>query len=299
MILLIGANGQVGHELRSTLAPLGPVTATVRETLDLTNEAAIRATVRAVAPRVIVNAAAYTAVDAAEGDAVACAWLNTHVAHILAEEAQRVGAWLVRYSTDYVFDGMATRPYREDDPVAPLSVYGRTNADGDQAVRATCARHVILRVAWVYGLRGKNFLRTMQRLACERVASGQPLRIVHDQVGTPTWARSIAEATAQVVQQLITRKDADVTAGTYHVAGTGSCSWYEFACEIVRNMASPANGVPVQPIVTLDYPTPARRPAYSVLDTARIQHAFGVVLPPWQVQLATCLHASSTTPSQP
>ena len=290
MILLTGANGQVGHELRTTLAPLGPVLATTRETLDLTDEAAIRAAVRAAAPRVIVNAAAYTAVDAAERDEAACAWLNTDVPRILAEEAERCGAWLVHYSTDYVFDGTSGRPYRESDPVAPLGVYGRTKADGEAAVRAACTRHVILRVAWVYGRRGKNFLLTIQRLARERVVSGDPLRVVHDQVGVPTWSRSIAEATAAVVQQLVNRTDADTLAGTYHVAGAGSCSWHEFACAIVQQMGDSAAGVTVQPITTHEYPTPARRPAYSVLDASLLEAVFGVVLPGWREQLTACVH---------
>jgi len=289
VILLTGANGQVGHELRTTLAPLGPVLATTRETLDLTNEAAIRAAVRAAAPRVIVNAAAYTAVDAAERDEAACAWLNTEVPRILAEEAERCGAWLVHYSTDYVFDGTGRRPYREDDPVAPLGVYGRTKADGEAAVRAACTRHVILRVAWVYGLRGKNFLLTIQRLARERAVSGEPLRVVHDQVGVPTWSRSIAEATAAVVHQLVDRTDAETLPGTYHMAGAGSCSWYEFASEIVQQLGEAAPGVTVQPITTHEYPTPARRPAYSVLNPSLFEAVFGVALPEWRVQLDKCV----------
>ena len=290
MILLTGANGQVGHELRATLAPLGPVVASTRDTLDLTDEAAIRAAVRAAAPRVIVNAAAYTAVDAAERDEAACAWLNTEVPRILAEEAERCGAWLVHYSTDYVFDGTGQRPYREDDPVAPLGVYGRTKADGEAAVRAACTRHVILRVAWVYGLRGKNFLLTIQRLARERAVSGEPLRVVHDQVGVPTWSRSIAEATVAVVQQLVNRTATETLPGTYHMAGAGSCSWYEFASEIEQQMGEAARGVIVLPITTHEYPTPARRPAYSVLDPSLFEAVFGVALPGWRVQLEACIH---------
>jgi len=290
VILLTGANGQVGHELRTMLAPLGPVVASTRETLDLTDEAAIRAAVRAAAPRVIVNAAAYTAVDAAERDAAACAWLNTEVPRILAEEAERVGAWLVHYSTDYVFDGTGRRPYRESDPVAPLGVYGRTKADGEAAVRAECTRHVILRVAWVYGRRGKNFLLTIQRLARERAVSGEPLRVVHDQVGVPTWSRSIAEATAAVVHQLVDRTDADTLPGTYHMAGAGGGSWYDFAGAIVQQMGEAARGVTVQPITTHEYPTPARRPAYSVLDASQLEAVFGVALPEWRVQLEACVH---------
>jgi dTDP-4-dehydrorhamnose reductase len=293
-IFLTGANGQVGHELRSTLAPLGPVLATTRDTLDLTNEQAIRAAVRAASPRLIVNAAAYTAVDAAETDQAACAWLNTDVPRILAEEAERCGAWLVHYSTDYVFDGTATRPYREDDPVNPLGVYGRTKAAGEEAVRRACGRHLILRVAWVYGTRGKNFLRTVQRLA----ATGNPLRIVDDQVGVPTWSRAIAEATAQVAEAVLKASDSDTLAGTYHVAGGTACSWYDFAVEIVRRSADSHTGaqrVEIHPITTAEYPTPAQRPAYSVLDASKIREAFGVQLAPCQDQLASCLGATAAT----
>jgi dTDP-4-dehydrorhamnose reductase len=287
-IFLTGANGQVGHELRATLAPLGPVLATTRDTLDLTNEAAIRAAVRDAAPKLIVNAAAYTAVDAAETDQAACSWLNADVPRILAEEAERCGAWLVHYSTDYVFDGTATRPYREDDPVNPLGVYGRTKAAGEEAVRQACGRHLILRVAWVYGTRGKNFLKTIQRLA----ASGNPLRIVHDQVGLPTWSRAIAEATAQVSSTVIGAANSNTQAGTYHLAGGAAASWYDFAVEIVRRSTDPqtgANLVEIHPITTNEYPTPAKRPAYSALDASKIREAFGVQLAPWQDQLASCL----------
>jgi dTDP-4-dehydrorhamnose reductase len=290
-IFLTGANGQVGHELRSTLAPLGPVLATTRDTLDLTNEAAIRAAVRAAAPRLIVNAAAYTAVDAAESDQAACAWLNTDVPRILAEEAERCGAWFVHYSTDYVFDGTATRPYREDDPVNPLGVYGRTKAAGEEAVRRACGRHLILRVAWVYGTRGKNFLKTIQRLA----ATGNPLRIVDDQVGVPTWSRAIAEATAQVAGKMLEAQDDDALSGTYHLAGGAPCSWYDFAVEIVHRSADPQTGnspAEIHPIKTTEYPTPAKRPAYSVLDASKIGKTFGVQLTPWQDQLASCLGAT-------
>jgi dTDP-4-dehydrorhamnose reductase len=282
-IFLTGANGQVGHELRSTLAPLGPVLATTRDTLDLSNEAAIRAAVRAAAPRLIVNAAAYTAVDAAETDETACAWLNTDVPRILAEEADRCGAWLVHYSTDYVFDGTATRPYREDDPVNPLGVYGRTKAAGEEAVRRACGRHLILRVAWVYGARGKNFLKTIQRLA----ATGNPLRIVDDQIGVPTWSRAIAEATAQTAARVLTQENVGHLAGTFHLAAEGACSWYEFAVEI---LSAQGNAIPeIHAITTADYPTPATRPAYSVLDPSKIGAAFGIKLPPWRTQLRSCL----------
>lgn len=289
MILLLGANGQVGHELQRTLATLGPVHTTTRATLDLSDEAALRDCIRTVAPQWIVNAAAYTAVDAAESDTERAHWVNAAAPRLLAEEATRIGAWLVHYSTDYVFDGLATRPYVENDPVAPRSVYGRTKAQGEAAVRAACAQHLILRVAWVYGLRGKNFLRTVQRLA----AGGGPLRIVNDQLGVPTWSRLIAEATAQVIAQ---RPGVD-RAGTYHMAGSGHCSWHDFASAIVAR-TTPANVPPVEvhPIPTSAFPTPATRPAWSVLDATKLRDTFGVALPDWDAQLALCL-ASTDDPA--
>ena len=285
MIFLLGAQGQVGYELQRTLATLGPLHATSRATLDLTNEAAIRATVREMAPRWIVNAAAYTAVDAAESDPAAAHWLNAEVPRILAEEAVRTGAWLVHYSTDYVFDGTGARGYVVSDPVAPQSVYGRTKALGEAAVRAVCAQHLIFRVAWVYGVRGRNFLLTVRRLA----GGGGPLRIVDDQVGVPTWSRAIAEATAQVMAQ----RPGDALAGTYHMAGGGSCSWHGFAQAILAADASAAGTMPVAvlPIPTSAYPTPATRPAWSVLNATKLYDTFGVVLPAWDRQLALCLDA--------
>lgn len=283
MILLLGANGQVGHELQRTLATLGPLHAPRRDVLDLSNEAATRAYVRAVAPRWIVNAAAYTAVDAAETDGEQAHRLNAELPRILAEEATRAGAWLVHYSTDYVFDGTATRPYAEDDPVGPRSVYGHTKALGESAVRAACAQHLIVRVAWVYGLRGRNFLLTVRRL----VNGGVPLRVVNDQIGVPTWSRMIAEATAQVLVQ----RPSALQAGTYHMAGSVPCSWHEFATAIVQSDAQAAGAPPVavDPIPASAYPTAAVRPAWSVLDATKLQATFGVALPPWDVQLASCL----------
>lgn len=285
MIFLLGAQGQVGYELQRTLATLGPLHATNRATLDVTNEAAIRAAVREMAPRWIVNAAAYTAVDAAESDPAAAHWLNAEVPRILAEEAVRTGAWLVHYSTDYVFDGTGTRGYVETDPVAPQSVYGRTKALGEAAVRTACAQHLIFRVAWVYGLRGRNFLLTVRRLA----GGGGPLRMVDDQVGVPTWSRAIAEATAQVMAQ----RPGVALAGTYHLAGGGHCSWHGFARAILAADASAAGSAPVAvlPIATSAYPTPATRPAWSVLDATKLYDTFGVVLPAWDRQLALCLDA--------
>jgi dTDP-4-dehydrorhamnose reductase len=282
-ILLLGANGQVGWELARTLAPLGEVVATTRAQLDLTSEPAIRDAVRAVQPTWVVNAAAYTAVDAAESDPSAARWLNTEVPRILAEESVRAGAWLVHYSTDYVFDGRGTRPYLENDPASPLGVYGATKHAGDEAVQASGVPHLLFRVGWVYGTRGRNFLRTIQKLSRER----ELLRVVADQIGVPTWCRQIAEATALVMAQ----RPSTEQSGSYHLAGEGSCSWHDFAEAIVRHDATPERRVThtIEPVASSEYPTAAARPAYSVLNAERARQLFGVQLPPWEQQLAMCL----------
>lgn len=282
-ILILGAQGQVGWELQRALAPLGNVRATDRRTLDLTDEAKLRELVRAFQPHWAVNAAAYTAVDAAESDEKAARWLNADVPRILAEEVGRVDGQLVQFSTDYVFDGMAKRPYREDDPTRPLGVYGRTKLEGEEAVRESGVGHLIFRLAWVYGARGTNFMRTVRRLARER----DELSVVADQVGVPTWARQVAEATAAVLAQ----KPKAAQCGTYHMAGTGSCSWHGFAEAVLRldPDAATLRARAVRAISTAEYPTPARRPAYSVLDGTKLEQAFGVRLSPWEEQLALCL----------
>ena len=282
-ILLIGANGQVGWELARALAPLGEVVATTRAQLDLTSEPAIRNAVRAVQPTWVVNAAAYTAVDAAESEPHAARWLNAEVPRILAEEAVRAGAWMVHYSTDYVFDGRGTRPYVEHDPVGPLGVYGVTKHAGDVAVQESGVPHLLLRVGWVYGTRGRNFLRTMQKLSRER----ELLRVVADQIGVPTWSRHIAAATALIVAQ----RPSVEQSGTYHLAGEGACSWYDFADAILRRDPDPGARVTrtIEPIASSEYPTAAHRPSYSVLNADRARRVFGVQLPPWEAQLALCL----------
>ena len=282
-ILLLGANGQVGWELARALAPLGEVVATTRAQLDLTSEPDIRTAVRAVQPTWVVNAAAYTAVDAAESEPNAARWLNAEVPRILAEEAVRAGAWMVHYSTDYVFDGRGTRPYVEHDPAGPLGVYGATKHAGDVAVHESGVPHLLLRVAWVYGTRGRNFLRTMQKLSRER----ELLRVVADQIGVPTWSRHIAQATALIMAQRPSLEQS----GTYHLAGEGSCSWYDFAEAIVRSDPDPGARVTrtIEPIASSEYPTAAARPAYSVLNAERARQVFSVQLPPWDEQLAMCL----------
>jgi len=281
-LLLIGANGQVGWELRRTLAPLGVVQAVDVPDIDLAQPDATRALVRAARPDLIVNAAAYTAVDQAEREPDLARAVNAVAPGVLAEEAARLGAGIVHYSTDFVFDGGQRAPYGEADEPRPLSVYGRTKLEGDRAVQAAGAPHLILRVAWVYGLRGKNFLLTMRRLARERGA----VRVVNDQVGCPTWARSIAEATAGALAQVLgprPRFGLREVAGLYHCASGGATSWWGFARALL-----PAS-VPVHPISTADYPTPARRPAFSALDCARLERTFGLRLPAWEEALRQAL----------
>lgn len=287
-LLLLGGNGQVGRELRRSLAPLGELVVATREggagdaAADLDAPESLAALVAGSAPDVVVNAAAYTAVDQAETDREAAFRVNAEAPAALARACAGRGALLVHYSTDYVFDGNATRPYREDDPTAPLGVYGESKLAGEAAIRESGARHAILRTAWVYAAHGRNFLRTMLRLAGERDA----LRVVADQVGAPTPASWIADATAAMLRRGIDG------AGTWHVVADGETSWHGFASATMREAVAAgllARTPSVLPIGTADYPTPARRPAYSVLDTARLQRDFGLRPPGWETGLRATL----------
>lgn len=293
-ILLTGANGQVGWELRRTLGALGEVVATDSRSLDLTDAAALRTAVRTIAPAIIVNPAAYTAVDKAEGEAARAHAINAIAPGILAEEAARLGAWLVHYSTDYVFDGSSAvldsgeaRPWREDDATGPLNVYGATKLAGEQAIIAAGGRHLIFRTSWIYGTRGSNFLLTMRRLLRER----PELKIVADQIGAPTWCRDLAEATAQVLAQL--HGPGESRWGVYHMTNAGETSWHGFA-EAIRTLdefdetVAPAQLVPIP---SSDYPTPARRPLNSRLDNRKLEQAFGLRLRAWREALALCMGA--------
>lgn len=290
-ILLTGPNGQVGWELQRTLAPLGPVVAVGRDRLDLASPDSIRAAIRDIEPGLVVNAAAYTAVDRAEEEQTLAMAVNGEAPGILAEEAKRAGVALIHYSTDYVFDGTASRPYRETDPANPVSTYGRGKLAGEQAVAAVGGAYLILRTAWVYSLRGGNFLLTMRRLAGERAE----LRVVDDQHGSPTWARAIAEATALILAQCgAADGPGELTerGGLYHLTAAGETTWHGFAEAIVGSMRAAGEPVAckrVLPIPTADYPTPARRPASSVLDCGKLESAFGIRLPDWEDQLRLCL----------
>lgn len=290
-ILVFGANGQVGTELRRSLAPLGEVIATTRsgtlddgsacEVADFDASASLAPLIERIAPDVVVNAAAYTAVDRAESDRDAAFRANAEAPARIAAACAARGARLIHYSTDYVFDGHCTRPYREDDPTAPAGVYGASKRAGEEAIAASGADHLILRTAWVYAAHGKNFLRTMLRLAAERDA----LRVVADQTGTPTSAALIADVTALALVK-------PALSGIRHLTATGETTWHGFAEAIVAGAHARgllARTVPVEPIATADYPTPAARPAYSVLDTSRLVADLGVVLPDWTTGLAMFL----------
>jgi dTDP-4-dehydrorhamnose reductase len=305
-ILLIGKNGQVGAELAAILPRLGQVVSLDRRQLDLSKPSQIRHTIEDVRPNIVVNAAAYTAVDQAESDEAAAQAINADAPAVIAQEAKKVGAGVVHYSTDNVFDGLKTFPYEEDDEPNPGSVYGRTKLAGEQAVRDAGVPHLIFRTAWVYATRGRNFLLTILRLASQR----EELRIVNDQFGAPTWCREIAQATTAVLKRQ-SRDGADApwlveVSGTYHMTAAGVTTWFGFAQAILDEVSpelpwveTATNGHPltcrrIVPITTAEYPTPARRPAYSVLSNSRLAQTFGVQLPNWRAQLRSAITASRT-----
>ena len=294
-ILLTGANGQVGWELRRTLSSLGDVIALDSKAMNLADADAVRRTVREIAPAIIVNPAAYTAVDKAENDAGLAHAVNAVAPGILAEQAVALGALLVHYSTDYVFDGSGTTPRREDDACGPLNVYGATKLEGERAIQATGCRHLIFRTSWVYGARGSNFLLTMRRLMRER----PELKIVADQIGAPTWCRDLAEATAHVLSQVLSPAsgfEESAPWGIYHMANAGETSWHGFA-EAIQALdefdetCAPAH---LLPIPGSDYPTPAKRPLNSRLNCDQLEWMFGLRLQDWRAALALCLEASNT-----
>ena len=277
-ILLTGRTGQVGWELERRLGVLGQVIAPERATLDLARPDSVADVIRSVQPELIVNAAAYTAVDRAESETPVCFKTNSESVGVLAREAARLGALLVHYSTDYVFDGTKGSPYLESDPTAPINTYGRSKLAGEQEIVRSGCRHLILRTSWVYAMRGHNFLVTMLRLARER----PQLRVVDDQLGTPTWAGDIAAAT---VDALARPRPAE---GLFHTTAAGATTWFEFAQRILAlaNLATP-----IVPIRTSEYPTPAARPAYSVLDSSRFQQATRFRIGPWEDRLRACWSA--------
>ena len=291
-ILLFGRDGQVGWELQRSLALLGELVALGRAgdgalCGDLADTEGIARTVLQVRPDVVVNAAAYTAVDKAESEAALAETVNAAAPGALAEAAARVGAALVHFSTDYVFDGSGARPWREDDPTGPLGAYGRTKLEGEHRIAAALPRHLILRTSWVYGARGGNFAKTMLRLARERAE----LKVVDDQVGAPTGAELLADVTAHALRPLLAGQAAP---GVYHVAAAGETSWHGYARFVVARAQQAgqvlqAGPQQVLPIATSAYPTPARRPHNSRLDSARLRATFGLELPPWEQGVARML----------
>lgn len=287
VLLVTGSSGQVGFELLRELAALGTVVVPPRSELDLARPESIREVVNRVRPTVIVNAGAYTAVDKAESDRDRCFAVNATAPGVLAEAARRVGSALIHYSTDYVFDGRKTTPYVETDSVAPLNVYGESKLAGERAIAEVGGSWIVLRTSWVYGARGNNFLRTMLRLARKR----DELRVVDDQTGAPTWCRSIAAATAQLLARAggadrISEHIAQA-AGVYHLSSSGQTSWAGFARAILSRdpRAAEQRCTQVVGIPTSEYPTPAARPAWSVLDNSRISARFGLHIPPWESEL--------------
>ena len=290
-ILLYGHKGQVGWELQRSLQPLGELVVIEFDSKELCGDLAklddLSETVARVRPDVIVNAAAHTAVDKAESEPELVRTLNALAPGRLAEAAQKIGAWLVHYSTDYVFDGSGSQPWREDDDKGPLSVYGRTKLEGEQRIAANCQRHLIFRTSWVYAARGGNFAKTMLRLGQER----DRLTVIDDQIGAPTGAELLADVTAHALRQALAKPD---LAGIYHLVAGGETSWHGYA-QFVLDQARAA-GVTlkvapdaVQAVPTTAFPTPARRPLNSRLATDKLQQAFGLRLPPWQVGVARML----------
>lgn len=288
-LLVLGAQGQIGTELvrRGTEAGFD-VTALGRRELDIGDERAVARAISESAPAAIINAAAYTAVDKAESEPEAAQSINGGAPGHIARVAAELGIPLLHISTDYVFDGRGTRPYLEDDPIFPQGVYGASKAAGEDAIRQTAARHIILRTSWVFGVHGHNFLKTMLRLAGER----DELAIVNDQKGSPTSADDIAQVLIGITERALTTPDNDFPWGTYHFSNQGETTWCGFARAIVEGAARRGGqSIPVRGISTADYPTPAQRPAYSVLDCSKIRDAFNIVPRPWQHALEDVLDA--------
>ena len=284
-ILLLGKNGQVGWELQRSLAPLGELIALDFDspgplTADFSRPESLAATVRSVAPDIIVNAAAHTAVDRCESELDLARAINATAPGVLAREAQASGAWLVHYSTDYVFDGSGSTPWVEDAPTGPLSVYGQTKLEGEHAIRASGCRHLLFRTSWVYAARGGNFAKTMLALAAQR----ERLTVIDDQIGAPTGADLLADLTAHALRSALVRPELQ---GTYHAVAAGQTSWHGYAFHVIEQARAAGVALKVAadaivPVPTSAFPTPARRPANSRLDTRKLQSSFALTLPQWQ-----------------
>lgn len=282
-VAILGPTGQVGFELQRALRPLGTVIPLGRPDGDLSRMANVTAALDRLAPDAVVNAAAYTAVDKAESEPELCQTLNSRAPGELAVWAARRGAWLIHYSTDYVFDGRGHAPFHEDDPIGPLNTYGHTKAEGEVLIRKAGGRHLIFRTSWVYADRGANFIRTMLRLAGDR----DQLKVVGDQIGAPTGADFIADATAQCLGQVLRGQVGPEVIGTYHLVAGGETHWADYARFVLgqaRDLGTPLKCGPesVTPIATAEYPTPAKRPSNSRLSTEKLGRVFGLQVPPWQ-----------------
>lgn len=293
-ILLLGKNGQLGWELQRSLAPLGELIALDRLSQqthsllcgDLTDLDGLRQTIATLKPDIIVNAAAYTAVDKAESEAQLAQLINEHAPRVLAQEALKIGAWLVHYSTDYVFNGSGNRAWCEGDATGPLSQYGQTKLAGEQAIQNSGCKHLIFRTSWVYSSRGSNFTKTMLRLAGER----ETLSVIHDQVGAPTSAALLADCTAHALRQAISSPE---LTGLYHLAASGQTTWHDyaiFAIEHAQAMGKELLVTEIKPIATSEYPTAAKRPLNSRLNTTKFCNSFELVLPEWQQGVIRMLH---------
>jgi dTDP-4-dehydrorhamnose reductase len=294
-ILLTGATGQVGGELLETLKPLGEIVAPGRTEMDLANAASVREAIRAARPRWIVNPGAYTAVDKAESEPELAYAINAEAVRVMGEEARAIGAGVIHFSTDYVFEGSASAPYRETDATRPVSVYGASKLAGEKALAESGAGHTIFRTSWVYGARGKNFLLTILKLARER----ETLRVVADQHGAPTWSRDLAKMTAAMIGRCEAEARGgelaaglDDVGGVYHAAGAGETTWYGFAAEAVRLQREREPGVrlaEIEAITTAEYPTPAKRPANSRMNCERLKERFGWEMLDWRDSLREVL----------
>lgn len=284
-ILLFGKNGQVGWELQRALAPLGKIIALGSDAAnycgDFLNPAGIAETVQRIKPDVIVNAAAYTAVDKAEREPELAQQINADTVLVLAQEAKKLGAWLVHYSTDYVFNGQGNTPWQEEDSAGPLNVYGASKLAGEQFISQNCPQHLIFRTSWVYAARGNNFAKTMLRLAKERPELG----VINDQVGAPTSAELIADCTAHAIRTVVSAQTDKSLAGVYHLAASGETSWHDYAAYVfayAKNQGVELQLTTLNAITTADYVTPAQRPLNSRLNTQKITTVFGFTLPTWQ-----------------
>ncbi len=298
-IVIVGRNGQLAWEANQRFQELGEIICVGRPELDLLDLNGVRQEIRRIKPTVIVNAAAYTAVDQAESEPEAAMKINSEAPAAMAEEAKRLGALFITYSTDYVFDGKSAVPYSESDPTAPLNVYGASKLSGEKAVEAVGGNHLIFRTSWVYGARGKNFLKTILKLAAER----PELKIVNDQVGAPTWSRDLADTTKTIIEQLLTKcKSENIPIGEalgehrgiYHMTAAGSVSWYGFATAIIEEMKrrglSQGSLAKVTPIPSSEYPTPAARPHNSRLCNDKLKNTFGVTLPLWRESMEAVMN---------